>query len=162
VKVSMDEYNQLLEELLQQENDLQFTHFTNETAYRIGCRIIEKALTDSVSVTVDIQRNSHQLFHCALDGKSINNAQWIKRKNKVVQHFGRSSYYMGILLKSKQTTMQEWANLDPNEYAAIGGAFPIIIKNVGVVGTVTVSGLPQAEDHGLVTAVLREFCALNK
>jgi uncharacterized protein (UPF0303 family) len=40
-----------------------------------------------------------------------------------------------------------------------GGAFPIIVRNVGVVGTVTVSGLPQEEDHRPVVDVLREFLA---
>ncbi|TBL81136.1 heme-degrading domain-containing protein [Paenibacillus thalictri] len=154
----MESLSRLLDELLQQETELQFTRFTNETAYRIGCRIVEKAAEQNKCVTVDIQRNGHQLFHCAMEGKTPNNDQWIRRKNKTVQHFGHSSYYIGILLKSKETTMREWANLDPNEYAAVGGAFPIMIKDVGVVGTVTVSGLPQAEDHQLVISVLEEFC----
>ncbi|MDF2958494.1 MAG: heme-degrading protein [Paenibacillus sp.] len=154
----MESYNQQLNDLLQEEADLQFAQFTNETAYRIGYRIVQKATWENKSVTVDIQRNGQLLFHCAMDGKTLNNARWIKRKNKVVHHFGRSSYYMGVLLRSKQTTLLEWAFLDPNEYAAVGGAFPVIIKDVGVVGTVTVSGLPQEEDHGLVTSVLREFC----
>ena len=47
--------------------------------------------------------------------------------------------------------------LDEREYAAHGGAFPVIVRDVGVVGTVTVSGLPQEEDHRLVVAVLRAF-----
>jgi len=39
----------------------------------------------------------------------------------------------------------------------LGGAFPIIVRDVGAVGTVAVSGLPQAENHALVVSVLREF-----
>jgi uncharacterized protein (UPF0303 family) len=31
------------------------------------------------------------------------------------------------------------------------------VRDVGVVGTVTVSGLPQAADHALVVEVLRTF-----
>ena len=31
------------------------------------------------------------------------------------------------------------------------------MKGVGVVGTVTVSGLPQQEDHALVVRVLAEY-----
>ncbi len=49
--------------------------------------------------------------------------------------------------------------LDESEFAAHGGAFPVIGRGVGVVGTVTVSGLPQEEDHRLVVSVLRSFLA---
>ena len=51
--------------------------------------------------------------------------------------------------------------LDPTVFAAHGGAFPVIVRGVGVVGTVTVSGLPQEEDHRLVVSVLRDFLGLR-
>jgi uncharacterized protein (UPF0303 family) len=47
--------------------------------------------------------------------------------------------------------------LDPADYAAHGGAFPVRIANVGIVAVVTVSGLPQAEDHALVVTALERF-----
>ena len=47
------------------------------------------------------------------------------------------------------TTFEEQMRLDPDEYAAHGGGFPITVRGVGVVGVVTVSGLPQLEDHAL-------------
>jgi uncharacterized protein (UPF0303 family) len=153
----LEDYSSLLDQLLQEEIDLQFPAFTNQMAFDIGCRIVNKAASEQKSILVEIQRNGQTLFHCAMEGKSLNNAQWVKRKSRVVNQFGRSSYYMSILLKSKQTTMLEWANLDPNEYTAVGGAFPILIKDVGIIGTVTVSGLPQEEDHRLVVSVLKEF-----
>ncbi|ROR25793.1 heme-degrading protein [Mobilisporobacter senegalensis] len=56
--------------------------------------------------------------------------------------------------------MEESSLLSSFEYAAHGGAFPIIIKNVGVVGTITVSGLAQEDDHALVLAVIKEFLGL--
>jgi uncharacterized protein (UPF0303 family) len=46
--------------------------------------------------------------------------------------------------------------LDPRHYAAHGGAFPILIRSVGPVGVVVVSGLPQVEDHRMVVAALRD------
>jgi uncharacterized protein (UPF0303 family) len=51
--------------------------------------------------------------------------------------------------------------LDPDLYAAHGGAFPVNVRGVGVVGTVAVSGLPQLEDHALVVEVLAEFLGVS-
>jgi uncharacterized protein (UPF0303 family) len=153
----MEDYQALLETMRQEEETLQFSEFTNETAFAIGSRLAEIARAENKAVTIDIQRNGQQLFHYAMPGTSLDNDEWIKRKNRVVNRYGHSSFYMGIYYKSRGTTLHERAFLDPAEYAAHGGAFPIIIKNVGVVGTVTVSGLPQEEDHRLVVRILREF-----
>lgn len=148
---------ELLANLLQEEESTQFTAFTNETAWRIGNRLAEIAVQRHLAITIDICRNGQQLFHYALPGTALDNDEWIKRKNRVVNRFGHSSYYMGMLYKSQGATIEEKALLDPREYAAHGGAFPIIIRQVGVVGTVTVSGLAQEEDHNLVVSVLQEF-----
>ena len=83
-------------------------------------------------------------------------APWIERKNRVVRRFGHSSFYMGV---SSEGRFNEMYLLDESEFAAHGGAFPVIVRGVGVVGTVTVSGLPQEEDHRLVVSVLRAFLA---
>lgn len=156
----MENYVELLESLRQEEETIQFTEFTNETAFAIGCRLAEIATRDKKGITIDICRNGQQLFHYALPGTALDNDEWIKRKNRVVNRYGHSSYYMGIYYKSRGTTLNEKAFLDPAEYAAHGGSFPIIIKNVGVVGTITVSGLPQEEDHRLVVNTLKEFLKL--
>jgi uncharacterized protein (UPF0303 family) len=157
----LEDYSKLLESLLQQEKDLQFAEFTNITAVLVGSAILKRAMEENKSIVVDIQRNGQPLFHGKLDGTTINNDQWIKRKNNVANHFGHSSYYMHVLLKSKQTTIQEDAYLDPIDYAAEGGAFPIIIKNVGPIGTISVSGLPGEEDHGIIVSVIKDFLSTN-
>jgi uncharacterized protein (UPF0303 family) len=110
-------------------------------------------------VTVDIRRGDQQLFHCALAGTAADNDAWIERKNRVVRRFGHSSFYVGQSLRLDGVTIAERFLLDEAEYAPHGGAFPVIVRDVGVVGTVTVSGLPQEDDHRLVVGALRAFLA---
>jgi uncharacterized protein (UPF0303 family) len=157
--LSMNEYETLLQELKQQEDEIQFASFSNDTALAVGMALLEEARKRDKSVAIDITRNGQQLFHVAMMGTAIDNGEWIKRKNKVVQRFGHSSYYMGISLKNAGQTIEEKYLLPEREYAAHGGAFPLIIRNVGVVGTITVSGLPQQEDHELVVTTLKRFLA---
>jgi uncharacterized protein (UPF0303 family) len=153
----MDSYLELLEELKNEEETIQFSEFNSLIALKLGLKLVDAAMRDRKNVTVDICLNGQQLFHHAMAGTTRDNDEWIKRKNRVVNRFGHSSYYMGIYYKSKGTTIQEKSFLNPARYAPHGGAFPLIIRNVGVVGTVTVSGLPQEEDHKLVVSTLKEF-----
>jgi len=147
----------LLQELLQQEEELQFTGFTNGMALELGMALLNAARTHGQPVTIDITRHGQQLFHYAMSGTSADNDHWIKRKNNVVARFGHSSYYMGRQLASAGQSMEEKYLLPSSEYAAHGGAFPLIVRDVGVVGSITISGLPQAEDHEVVVTTLRAF-----
>ncbi len=150
-------YEQLLEELTQQEQDLQFTSFTNEDAVTLGMAFYEKAKSEKLAIAIDVTRNGQQLFHAALPGTSPDQDQWLLRKARIVNRFNMSSYRMGIYLKSCNASLEEKYNLSTADYAPHGGAFPIIIKNVGVVGSIAVSGLPQAEDHALVVNGILAF-----
>jgi uncharacterized protein (UPF0303 family) len=42
-------------------------------------------------------------------------------------------------------------------FAPAGGGFPITLKGLGVVGVVTVSGLPQRDDHAFVVENIATF-----
>ena len=142
------------DELLAQEHELQFDAFDNDTAWALGQRLVAVARERGLAVTVDIARGEQQLFHAALPGTAADNDEWIQRKNRVVRRFGHSSYYMG-----KSADFPAQYLLDESVYAAHGGANPVTVRGTGVVGTVTVSGLPQEEDHRLVVEVLRDFLA---
>lgn len=60
-----------------------------------------------------------------------------------VMRFRHSSYYLGQYCASQGKTLQEKYLISEQDYVFHGGAFPLIIKGVGVIGTVTVSGLAQ-------------------
>ena len=69
--------------------------FSNETACAVGLSLVEIARSEGKSVTVDVRRNGHQLFHFALPGTAPDNDHWILRKARVVNRFGHSSFTQG-------------------------------------------------------------------
>ena len=152
----------VLEQLLQEEQELQFTMFNEDVAWKLGSQLVEQALRRSLPVTIDIMQGSHQLFHASLRGTSADNDEWVKRKVRLVYRFGHSSFYMGHLLKSKGKSLEQAYLIPESDYAAHGGCFPVLLKNTGMVGTITVSGLPQEEDHKLVVQAIREYLAQEK
>jgi len=152
----------MLELLLQEEQELQFIRFNEATAWEIGSQLVEQSTSKNLPVTIDITRGKHQLFHASLRGTSPDNDEWIKRKVRLVYRFGHSSFYIGQLLKSKGKRLEEAYLISESDYAAHGGCFPIIVKDTGVIGTITVSGLTQEDDHKLVVQAIRDFLAQEK
>jgi uncharacterized protein (UPF0303 family) len=149
----------MLAALAREEEQLQFSAFSNSDALALGLKLVQRARDTGKAVTVDIARNGQQLFHHAMEGTTPDNANWVRRKNNVVQRYGRSSWRVGTQYRAKGKTFEADSGADPADFAAHGGAFPLTLRGTGVVGTITVSGLPQQEDHALVTSVLREFLA---
>jgi uncharacterized protein (UPF0303 family) len=148
-----------LAELAAQEQRLQFAHFDNDDAIELGTRLVSAARAQNAPVAIDISRSGHVLFHIALPGATPDNDGWIARKSRVVQRFGHSSLFVRTQCEVDGTTLEGTYGLDPQEYAAHGGAFPVIVRGVGPVGIVVVSGLPQLEDHTLVTDVIGAYLA---
>lgn len=140
----------------EQEARLLFTRFDADTAWELGTLLVGLARERSLPVTVDITRGSQQLFHAAMPGTSAHNDVWIRRKVETVREFGVSSYLVGLRAAAGGHVFEEAPWIDPMRLAGHGGAFPITVDGAGVVGAVTVSGLPQADDHALaVEAVER-------
>jgi uncharacterized protein (UPF0303 family) len=144
-----------LADLAAEEEELQFSAFTNDDAWDLGSALVAAARRDGAPVAVDVSRHGHQLFHASLPGTSPDNDSWIQRKTRVVHRFGHSSLYVRQASIERGTTFEEEFGLDPLRYAAHGGGFPVVVRSVGPVGVVVVSGLPQLEDHRMVVAALR-------
>jgi uncharacterized protein (UPF0303 family) len=138
---------------------LEFTRFDNDDAWRLGCLLVDLAKERELPITIDIRRHGHQLFHAALPGTAPDNDAWIERKIRVVDRFGAASYLVGRRLTAKGRVLDESQGVDPARYAAHGGSFPILIRDVGAVGAITVSGLAQADDHALVVEAIERFLA---
>jgi hypothetical protein len=81
------------------------------------------------------------LFYLALQGTTPDNPE-VRRKRNIVTVFW-SSHAVGLMVKQQN----ELRRLDPRDYAA-RRSFPFSCRT-GCVGTITVSGRPQREDHCL-------------
>jgi uncharacterized protein (UPF0303 family) len=154
-----DLVSDLLAALEEQERRLQLDGFGPDDAWELGTLLVELARERGLAVTVDVRRPGQVLFHVALDGTTPDNDVWVERKVRVVERFHESSYLVGRRLAAKGRTLGPDQGVDPALFAAHGGAFPVRVRGVGVVGTVTVSGLAQADDHALVVEALERLAA---
>jgi uncharacterized protein (UPF0303 family) len=151
---------QLLASLLDEERRLVFPYFDHQVAWQLGSAVREAALAADYPIAILIRRGGQRMFHTALPGSSADNDAWLDRKSAVVDRFGHSSYYVGCQARSvSDVDFNVGARLDPELFAAHGGAFPLQLEKGGFIGTVCVSGLPQADDHRFVVEQLELFLA---
>jgi uncharacterized protein (UPF0303 family) len=153
--------DQDIEKIALQEKRLQFDHFDSTVAWAIGSALKAAAEKRGVAVAIDVRLHGHILFSYAMPGTTPDNLDWIRRKCNVVQRFQRSSYAIGLINQRAQTNLQTKYGLELKDYAPHGGCFPILLAGSGCVGSITVSGLPQREDHALVVSVLQDYLHLG-
>ena len=142
-----------------QEKELQFSSFSEEDAWKLGHAMRSAAIAKNHPFVIDIRVAGRKLFFSALPGSVPENENWVRRKINIVMVKHKSSYHIGRELAQNGKVLNEAQGFNPSDVAPHGGCFPIIIKNVGVVGTITVSGIPQREDHNFV---VEQLCAYLK
>jgi uncharacterized protein (UPF0303 family) len=145
-----------IQKIATHESLLVFPRFDESVAWQVG-NLLRKAAEDlGQPVAIDIRRGDDCLFFTAMQGTSPANADWARRKRNLTNKLQQSSYAIG-LMRDTGTDLMALMALDPRDHTPHGGCFPIRVTGAGMVGTITVSGLPQRDDHKLVIDVLSDF-----
>jgi uncharacterized protein (UPF0303 family) len=143
-----------------QEDRLVFPQFDQATAWELGTRLQQLAMARGVAVTIEIRLQRETVFLHAMPGTTPVNADWARRKRNTVDLLQRSSYAIGLELQRDKTSLEQKMGLATRDHTAAGGCFPLRVAGSGCVGTVTVSGLPQRDDHNLVVEVMAQMCGV--
>jgi uncharacterized protein (UPF0303 family) len=149
-----------LQRLALQEELLQLDRFDETTAWELGSHIKSACEARGVAVTIEVRRAKETLFFYAMPGTSPNNAEWVRRKRNTVELLHHSSYFSGLVNQKAGSSLPLRTGVSLADYAEHGGSFPVRVKGVGCVGTLTVSGVPQREDHAMVVAALAAQCGV--
>lgn len=153
---------EIMKILEMQEEILQFTHFTNADAWELGSMMVAEAKKRDLHVEISIRLNNGMVVfqHC-LDGTKLHNEQWVVRKSNTVKVMETSSLYLYAKLNKCEQTMADQF-LDERDYACCGGGFPIRVQEVGVIGTIMVSGMNHVADHDFIVKILSKYLHMDE
>ena len=155
--------------LQQQEALLRFTAFDPDAAWQLGSLLHAALLERHAGATVEIELHGQLLFVCTTPSAKPNQADWIRRKRNTVHRLRRSSYAIGRELERDAATLESAHNLSEADFAAHGGGFPLWLKADAasesdadvLAGTITLSGLPQRDDHNLVVTAIAQLLSIR-
>lgn len=153
----MEELLQEIDRIKSQQKTWEFSEFSEEAAWKLGCMLREQAKEHHYPIAISITLNRRRLFYCSMPGAAAINDQWVRRKENLVYLFQKSSYEMALYLKLKQDTLLNRYGLCSEDYAAAGGSVPLLISGAGMVGAITVSGLSEQGDHELVVGAIQQM-----
>jgi uncharacterized protein (UPF0303 family) len=142
--------------LKRQEDILQFKRFNEADAWVLGTQMQERAAERKLPLVMDIRIGIRPMFYVAMPGTTPENPDWVRRKINTVYRFEACSYRIGLEYAAKGNPFDQSRGIDPLQYAPAGGGFPIRLAG-SLVGAVTVSGIPQREDHNFVAESLAVF-----
>lgn len=133
--------------------------FNEDSAWRLASIMREKAIASKLPIVIDIRQGDTPLVAIQLPGATAANFDWARRKRNLTLLVGESSWELS-LKKALGTDFAELMGLDPRDYTPHGGCVPVRVKGVtGIVATVTVSGLPQEQDHQFAVDALKALKA---
>jgi uncharacterized protein (UPF0303 family) len=138
-------------------HELQFPGFSLDDSLNLGLLLVELGKERGLPIAIDITKGEQVLFHVALPGATPDNEHWIRAKQRTAARYEVPSLLVGLRGRLRGGRIEDQGWFDETRYAAHGGSFPVYVTGVGAVATVTVSGLPQLQDHHLVVEALREI-----
>jgi len=149
-----------LARLAEQEQRLVCAAFDEGSAWTLGTSIKSLCEARGVAVSIEVRLARETVFFYAMPGTSPNNADWVRRKRNTVELLQHSSYSVGLGYQRDGGSLVEKLGVSLRDFATHGGSFPIRVRGVGCVGAVTVSGVPQREDHAIVVEALAAYCGV--
>ena len=148
--------------IAEQEKRLVLTAFDEATAFAIGSAIRERGLAENHPIVIQVSVWDRLLFYAALPGSTNSNFDWVRRKINVVKMFHKSTYRLVLEKDRPDRTFKVGDGLSPSDYVLAGGGFPVTIRDVGVVGVIGVSGLPERQDHAVIVDALCEHLGIER
>lgn len=146
--------------VIRQEELLVFRSFDEADAWNLGCALREEAKKYDAGLVIDIRSGNQILFNSFMPGATIENIDWVRKKINLVEIMKTSSYLIGLEVKFG-IGEEKIKGLSEVDYAWHGGCFPVRLTTGEVVALVTVSGLPQRDDHKLVTDVIADYLGVD-
>jgi uncharacterized protein (UPF0303 family) len=143
-----------LADLVADAKNVIYPRFDEKLALDLGHRLTQIALAEGLGVVINIRTANRTLFHAATPKSAALNDLWARRKSNTALMTGKASLMVGVENRARGRSLLD-DGLNMTEYAENGGAVPVAVTAAGVVAVVTVSGLPQVEDHALVMRAMR-------
>ena len=137
-------------------NALDFPSLGNDEAVALGLVAVEVIREWQLSLAVDIVIGDDLVFRAKLGSTNTGNDQWLAGKAAAARHFGEPSLLVKHRALEAGDAFEERTDVDHDLLKAHGGSIPLRVAGE-VVGTLTMSGEPDATDHEAAAEAIERY-----
>ena len=139
-------------------NSIQFPRLTTDDAVSLGLVAVSVIREWDLSLAVDIVLGDDLVFRAKLKNTGADNDSWLAGKAAVARHFVEPSLQVRLRHAEAGTRFED-LDFDHAAYKAHGGSIPLRVAGE-IVGTITMSGEPDAIDHEAAAEAIRRYLSL--
>ena len=137
------------EKIARQEEILRYATFTRQQALQLGLCIAELAEKKyKKGAAIRIVEDNTVIFEYKMETTNPENDWWMGKKLSVSLQTGTSS--LRAFVEGKTGLRKPFWEARPENYAACGGCFPVIMESGEIFARVLVSGMAHEEDHQII------------
>ena len=137
------------QKIAQQEEILRYAAFTRQQALELGLTIVELAKNKyKKGAAIRIVEDNTVIFEYKMETTNPENDWWMGKNLAVSLQTGTRS--LRAYVEGKTGLRKPFWEARPENYAACGGCFPVIMVSGEIFARVLVSGMDHAEDHQII------------
>jgi uncharacterized protein (UPF0303 family) len=145
---------------LERLNVIEFASMSNDDAVALGLKAVEVIREWDLSLAVDIVLAGDLVFRAKLKRTGPGNDQWLAGKAATANHFGESSLLVKARHLESGTPFEDQPGIDHSVMKAHGGSIPLRVAGE-IVGTLTMSGEPDATDHEAAVEAIERYLGVR-
>ncbi len=144
-------------DLQREEERLSFHTFSRADALKLGLILNKKSQIYPDPVGIEITINGLVVFRFFADGVRADTALWLQRKRRSVELMQMSTLRFRYWLEMKDKTLAD-RKINPDDFADVGGGYPVLLHGTGMIGSICISGLPNhVNDHELLVESITQL-----
>lgn len=136
-------------------NEIEFPSLNNDEAVALGLVAVEVIREWDLNLAVDIVIGGDLVFRAKLKNTGAGNDPWLAGKAAVATHYGEPSLLVKTRHLEAGTDFTD-EDVDHDLLKAHGGSIPLRVAGE-VVGTLTMSGEPDATDHEAAAEAIARY-----
>ncbi|MEH6781829.1 MAG: heme-binding protein [Rhodoglobus sp.] len=137
-------------------NTVNCVRMTNDDAVELGLFAVQVIKEWDLNLAVEVVLSGDVVFKAKLKDTNVDNDAWLAGKAAAAERFEEPSLLVKLRHRANGAPFEDRTDVDHEVVKAHGGSIPLRVDGE-IVGTITMSGEPDAVDHEAAAEALARF-----